>query len=108
MIHAFAPEDMAWTFSNFYPQFADLMYDDNTDNWKPEFLSCMKALAIVAENGLGDCYSLDAFIDSMDVGMFTPYDGDGDYLDENGNAICGIWTVHKPPENAKYVMWFNK
>ena len=101
----FMAEDMAWTFDSFYPDFADTMYDGK---WNPEFLNCMKALVIVAKNGFGSCYFIDSFLDSVKAGMFTPYDGVGKFLDENGDSICDVWSVDEVPNNAKFVLWFNK
>ena len=102
-------EDMAWTFGNFYPEFTEKMYHTtNWDTeWDPEFLKCMKALAIVAKYGFGDCYSLDDFMEEVRAGMFTPYDGDGYFYDGEGNQVGNVWDSYIP-ENAEFVLWFNK
>lgn len=100
-------EDMAWSFGNFYPEIAEKMYNNGKSEWDPEFLECMQALAIVARYGFGDCYRVKDFMAEVHRGMFTPYDGDGDFYDENGNQVGNVWDGYIP-ENAKFVLWFNK
>lgn len=103
----FTAEDMAWTFRNFYPQIAEQMYDDSTGKWNPDFLNCMKALAIVAKEGFGDCFLASDFLKEVRCGMFTSYDGDGYFCDEDGNDVGGVWDSYTPV-NAKFALWFNK
>ena len=99
-------EDMAWTFSHFFPEIGEEMYDANKCQWAPEFLKCMKALAIVARYDFGDCYNIDDFMEEVRTGMFTSYDGDGYFYDGEGNQVGNVWD--SIPENAEFVLWFNK
>ena len=100
-------KDMAWSFGNFYPEIAEKMHNEVKGEWDPEFLECMQALAIVARYGFGDCYRIKDFMEEVHRGMFTPYDGDGNFYDENGNQVGNVWDGDIP-ENAKFVLWFNK
>lgn len=100
-------EDMAWSFSNFYPEIAEKMYDNGKSEWDPKFLECMQALAIVVKNDFGDCWPIDAFMEEVHCGMFTSYDGSGYFYDEDGNQVGNVWDSYIP-ENAKFVLWFNK
>ena len=93
-------KDMAWTLAHFF--------DDELSNVSEEkMLSCARAMLFVGMRGYGDCYPLQDFIDAVETGMFTPYDGNGYFVDKNGKEICDVW-VNEIPDEAEYVMWFNK
>lgn len=103
----FTAEDMAWSFGNFYPEIAEKMYDKVRGEWDPKLLECMRALAIVARYDFGDCYRIKDFMEEVHRGMFTPYDGDGYFYDGDGNQVGNVWDSYIP-ENAEFVLWFNK
>lgn len=100
-IDKYTIEDMAWTAKIFFPDLCDLEPDE-------KLLKCMRALLIVAKVGYGQCYSVKDFISYVEQGYFIPDDGTGYFCDKDGKEICGVWSSEKVPENAEFVMWFNK
>lgn len=104
----FTVESMAWTFGNFFPELADHFYDSGKGIWDTKFLTCMRALAIVADKECGDCFALKDFIEAVEAGGFNSYDGVGDFVDRNGNELGDVWHSDQIPAKAKFVMWYNK
>lgn len=100
-INDYTVKDMAWTLMHFYPDLCDLEPDE-------KLLKAMRAVAITAKVGYGDCFPVENFMAYEKARIFIPYDGSGYFCDENGNEICSVWSSDEVPENAKFVMWFNK
>lgn len=51
------------------------------------------------------------FAEAIEDGMFTSYDGAGDYLDFDGNNLEVPINWNYPsdyPDKAKFVAWYNK
>ena len=88
------------------------LYEDEGDNPNDgpslKAQECARRMAIVAKYGFGDCISVDDFCDEVNAGGFTSYDGDGVVVDKFGNELCGVWEGKTIPEEAAYVIWFNK
>ena len=103
-INDFMIDEMAYVIYQFYEDEGD--NPDDGPSLKAQ--ECARRIAIIAKYGLGHCMSVDDFCEAVNAGCFIPYDGDGIVLDEHGNELCGVWEGKPIPENAKYVLWFNK
>ena len=96
MMNKWLVEDVAWTLKNFQNKIV---------KWE----DAARAALIVADKGFGDCYPIDDFKDAVKDSTFTAYDGTGVVIDEDGNEIERFnWRTQEIPDNAKFVMWFNK
>lgn len=103
-INDFMIEEMAYVIYQFYEDEGD----NPNDGPSLKAQECARRMAIVAKYGFGDCMSVDDFYDEVNAGGFTSYDGDGVVVDKLGNELCGVWEEKTIPENAAYVIWFNK
>ena len=96
-------ENIAWCIYQSYEE-DDMKFDSPS----PKAKECAHQIAIIAKYGYGDCFTVEEFCEVVDCGGFNSYDGDGIFVDENGNELSGVWEDKEIPENAKYVLWFNK
>lgn len=74
---------------------------------------CAKAMAILAEEGMGTIWPVNDFIQDVEDGLYDNVEGYGDFIDEYGNRIGEIycdaeWLRIKKPEEALFVIWISK
>lgn len=70
-----------------------------------------KKLEEIQKNVIGDAMTVAEFLEDVDCGGISDYDGIGYWLDKDGNEIDSINFDTIPediPENAVYVEWCNK
>ena len=103
-IDDFMIEEMAYVIYKFYEDEGD--NPDDGPSLKAQ--ECARRMAIIAKYGLGDCMLVDDFYDDVEAGFFNSYDGDGVVVDKLGNELCGVWDDTTIPDEAAYVIWFNK
>lgn len=103
-INDFTIEEMAYVIYQFYEDEGD----NPNDGPSLKAQECARRMAIIAKYGVGDCMSVDDFCDEVNAGGFTSYDGDGVVVDKLGNELCDVWDGTPIPEEAAYVIWFNK
>ena len=60
------------------------------------------------ETKFGNVYSRERFIELLNDGWFTPYDGDGIYHDGENETRISVWSVPIDATIYPYVIWFNK
>ena len=111
MMNKWLVEDIAWTLRNFQDKIVkweqEKTYLDRFED--SPYMDAARAALIVADKGFGDCYPIDDFKDTVKDNTFTTYDGTGVVVDEDGNKIEHFnWRTQKIPDNAKFVMWYNK
>lgn len=114
-INDFLIEDIAWTLRNFtikIKEWEDTPFWERNYNEDP-YKQAAHAMLITAKIGYGDCYPIDIFIENVETGNFIDYDGSGFWVDSEGNKInriiCNVeWLENNQPENAKFIMWYNK
>lgn len=69
----------------------------------------MKTLVQVKEETeIGNVYTRERFIELLDEGWFTPYDGGGIYHDGENETNISVWSVPIDATTYPYVIWFNK
>ena len=110
-IDSFLVEDIAWTLKNFQDKIVKWEQERTyLDRFKDSpYMDAARAALIVANKGFGICYPIDDFKDAVKDKTFIAYDGTGVVVDENGNEIEHFnWHTQKIPDNAKFVMWYNK
>ena len=91
MMNKWLVEDIAWTLKNFQNKIV---------KWEQEktYLDRFE-----------DSHPIDDFKDAVKNSTFTTYDGTGIVVDEDGNKIEHFnWRTQEIPDNAKFVMWYNK
>ena len=108
-------EDITWTLKNFAIKIKEW---ETTPSWehnpnKDPYKQAAHAMLITAKIGYGDCYPIDTFIEEVINGDFIDYDGSGFWVDSEGNKISSIkcdtnWLKQNKPENARFIMWYNK
>ena len=108
-------EDIAWTLRNFTDKIIDW---EETSFWERDYnedpyKQAAHAMLITTKIGFGDCYPIDTFIEEVKDGSFIDYDGSGFWVDSEGNEISSIrcnaeWLKQNKPENAKFIIWYNK
>lgn len=111
MMNKWLVEDIAWTLKNFQNKIVkweqEKTYLDHFED--SPYMDAARAALIVADKGFGDCYPIDDFKDAVKNSTFTTCDGTGVVVDEDGNKIEHFnWSTQKIPDNAKFVMWYNK
>ena len=114
-INDFLIEDIAWTLRNFTTKIKEW---EDTHSWernynKDPYKQAAHAMLITTKIGFGDCYPIDMFIENVRDGNFIDYDGSGYFVNAEGNKISSImcnvkWLQDNIPEDAKFIMWFNK
>ena len=62
---------------------------------------------------IGDIMPFEDFYKSVKCGGFIDYDGGGDFMTFDGEKVgevkCDIdWLKKNKPENAPFVVWYNK
>ena len=112
MMNKWLVEDVAWTLKNFQNKIVKWEEQERAyyGRFKDSpYMDAARAALIVANKGFGDCYPIDDFKDAVKDSTFTAYDGTGVVVDEDGNEIERFnWRTQEIPDNAKFVMWFNK
>ena len=108
-------EDIAWTLKNFAIKIKEW---EATPSWERNpnedpYKQAAHAMLITAKIGYGDCYPIDTFIENVNDGSFIDDDGSGFWVDFEGNKISSIrcdanWLKQNKPENARFIMWYNK
>lgn len=108
-------EDIAWTLRNFTTKIKEW---EETPSWERDYnedpyKQAAHAMLIATKIGYGDCYPIDTFIENVKTGNFIDYDGSGFWVDFEGNKInriiCDVkWLKNNQPENARFIMWYNK
>ena len=104
----FLIKDIYWVLE----RFCDTHFSKD-DVYDVELLDLANAILILAHIGFGDIYFIEDFIDDVRHGGITNYDGIGDWVDDEGNSLgqinCNVkWLEKNKPENAKFIMWYNK
>ena len=108
-------EDITWTLKNFAIKIkeweATSIWERNPD--QDPYKQAAHAMLITARNGFGDCYPIDTFIEHVNNGSFIDYDGSGYFVNAEGDKISSIrcdtkWLQNHIPEDAKFIMWYNK
>lgn len=65
---------------------------------------------LIADNDIGDLFSLAEWHVGVKAGMFSKYDGDGCWVQDNrfmtNNTFDDVFA--EPPFGATHVMWYNK
>lgn len=118
-IDNFLIEDIMWTLKNFIPDIVEFQELPFSEQWaiektdKDPIWQAAHAALINAKIGFGDCFSIDTFIRNVETGDFIDDDGSGSWVDFEGNKIGPIscdaeWLKQNKPENAKFIMWYNK
>ena len=114
-IDNFLIKDITWTLKNFSIKIKEWeaipIWDRNPD--QDPYKQAAHAMLIAAKIGFGDCYPIDTFIERVKDGSFIDDDGNGSWVDFEGNKISSIrcdteWLKNNKPENAKFIMWYNK
>ena len=98
----------------------DVMFIDNL-YWlvqrygvaKEKANECANAIWVSQKHKLGEVYSIQDFLESVQTGGFNDYDGEGYWVDHESTNLGGIicnynWLVHNQPSNAKFIVWYNK
>ena len=114
-INDFLIEEIAWTLRNFttkIKEWEDTPFWGRNHNENP-YKQAAHAMLITAKIGFGDCYPIDTFIEHVMDGSFIDDDGSGYFVNTEGNKISSIrcdtkWLQDHMPEDAKFIMWFNK
>ncbi len=110
-------KDVAFTLKNFKTKIDEWEHASISERMKNEdknpYLLAANAALITANHGFGDCFSIDDFIKMVEEGYLIDYDGIGRWVDFQGNELGKIhcdanWLKDNIPEEAKFVMWFNK
>ena len=108
-------DEITQTLNNFREKFKEwetMPWYERDDNKNP-YKEAAHAMLIVAQKSYGDCLPIDVFIENVESGGFIDNDGSGYFVDTNGNIISSLrcdaeWLRKHTPENAKFIMWFNK
>lgn len=108
-------DEITWTLNNFkekFKQWETIPWYERDNNKNP-YKEAAHAMLIVAQKGYGDCFPIDVFIENVEHGGFIDYDGSGYFVNANGDKISSLrcdaeWLRKHTPENAKFIMWFNK
>lgn len=108
-------EDTAFTLKNFSQKFIEWerIPSWERDDSKDPYIMAANAMLIVIKKGFGDCFAIDDFIKNVECGGFIDYDGSGRWVDKEGNDLgyirCDVeWLKQNKPENAEFIMWYNK
>lgn len=108
-------EDVAYTIKNFGSKIVEWEQQSYMEHKGKEnpYIKAAKAALIVANQGFGDCFTIDDFIGYVEDGSFIDYDGTGYWVDGEGNRLgsiyCNVnWLKSNTPEGAEFIMWFNK
>jgi hypothetical protein len=104
-------KDGYWTVKDYNTSFSSI--EDATDWCYDNIPDCVVNHKI--KDKIGDIISLENWKQDCDLNCFIDYDGYGDLVDENFNLI-GItrrpsdYTDKRKdfPENAKYILWYNR
>lgn len=114
---SFDVEDVVWTLKNFSERIKKWenmtwleRHEHETDD--PYVLMAYAAL-ITLKSGCGECFAIEDFIEAVDDGGFIDYDGTGHWVDLDGTDLGYIrceadWLRKHQPENAAFIMWYNK
>lgn len=51
----------------------------------------MKSINQIKEKCIGEVFTLDEFMDCIEVGFFNPYDGDGYFRDGENETDMNVW-----------------
>lgn len=114
-INNFIIQDITWTLKNFAIKIkeweATPIWERNPD--QDPYKQAAHAMLITAKIGYGDCYPIDTFIERVMDGSFIDDDGSGYFVNAEGNKISSIicdtkWLQDHIPEDAKFIMWYNK
>ena len=112
MMNKWLIEDVAWTLKNFQDKIVKWEKQEKTyyDRFEDSpYMDAARAALIVVNKGFGCCYPIDDFKDEVKDNTFTTYDGTGVVVDEDGNKIEHFnWRTQEIPDNAKFIMWYNK
>ena len=103
----FLIEDMAWVLHNFTSYL-----NNHPDDFSAK-IDCANAMWIISQKGYGDIYMIDDFLELVEEGYVIDYDGSGHWCDDEGNELGSIrcdvdWLKENKPEDAKFILWFNK
>ena len=113
----FLVEDIIWTLKNFSKKIKHWENIDWKQRMKKEeedpYVIAARAALIVAKIGYGECFAIDDFIEEVKKGNFINNDGSGTWTDKKGTALgyiqCNVdWLTKFKPENAEFIMWYNK
>jgi len=56
----------------------------------------------------GETFALDRWKNLVEMGLFTLWDGRGEFLDKDGNVIPGdIFNLEDIKNTVKFVRWYN-
>lgn len=114
-IDNFLIKDITWTLKNFSIKIKEWeaipIWERNPD--QDPYKQAANAMLITAKIGFGDCYPIDTFIEHVRDGSFIDDDGSGYFVNAEGDKISSIicdakWLQNHIPENAKFIMWYNK
>ena len=107
-------EDFEWVLKRYASRLGQFKYGHlNSAAVQADIEECAEILYIIGTNGYGECYSIKDFIEIVADGGFIDYDGSGYWSDADGNRLGPVccnkdWLIKNKPENAKYVLWYNK
>ena len=96
-----------------YAEKAHNLYDFNYEERRKLQDLYAQAIILNVKQGYGLFYPIDDFIDEVNGGFYTDYDGIGYLLDADGNELghvrCNIKHLEESKTNgAVYVAWYNK
>ena len=113
----FIVEDVTWTLKNFskkIKEWENLSWEERMEKEKDDpYVLMAYAALITIKSKCGECFAIDDFIELVADGSFIDYDGHGVFVDLFGNKICGLtgnteWLKNNQPDNAAFIMWYNK
>ena len=104
-------DDVKYTIKNFQDKF--IQYAKIPDSKEDPYELVANAALIVARIGYGECFCISDIIEAVREGFFIGADGIGDWVDKEGNHLgeiyCNVkWLEENKPENAAFIMWYNK
>lgn len=113
----FDVDNVAWTLKNFskrIKEWENMSWEERVDKEKDDpYVLMAYAALITLKSGCGECFTINDFIKEVEEGNFVNYDGHGVFVDMFGNRLAGTrcnaeWLKANKPDNAAFVMWYNK
>lgn len=111
--------DIEFSLTNFSPMLEQWFKMSESDrrefrNLKMDpWTQMAQAIRILVNIGFGDIFPIPQFIKEVEDGFFIDDDGSGAWVDADGNHLGNIccdadWLRKNQPENAVFIMWYNK
>lgn len=92
---------------------ANELEDASSYRQRDEIVDKYATLAAIQSGVVGSVYTIEDFIEAVEDGTFTPYDGFGTYVDTRHNfsdktTSFNVKELKKKANEYPYVIWYNR